>query len=101
MGNIITDQCPYGAFILGVDMNHYPGPRKVDRHMARMALLTSVSNQDPTCLLSDTKHSWLRLAGLPDARLDTLSYRNLAEVSSQTIKINSDHRAISAEFQFI
>ena len=90
-----------GASILGADMNHYPRANKVDIAMARRNRLIPVSNTDPTCLLVDTHHSWLRYLGFPDARLDTMLHRGLAETSSEVVTIDSDHKAIRATFIFL
>ncbi len=89
-----------GSFILGADMNHYPAANKVDVRMAASGRLKPVSNTDPTCLLSQTRHSWLRHLGFSDARLDTMLFRSLVELSSEVIDAQSDHKAIRAVFRF-
>jgi hypothetical protein len=89
-----------GALVLGADMNHYPGAQKVDKQLAQKTRLRSVSNTEPTCLLQDTRHGWLQRLGLPDGRLDSLLFRGLVELSSETFQAESDHRGIRAQFAF-
>lgn len=101
MGEFIHAKHSVGTFILGADMNHYPGPNEADKKMFKKARITPVSTTAPTCMLTETKHGWLQNIGLPDARLDTLGFRKLNEISSKTLKIDSDHRALQATFSFI
>lgn len=63
--------------------------------------LASVVNQEPTCLLSETRHSWLEYLGLPDGQLDCLLYRGLQELSSELVPALSDHLGIQAVFSFL
>lgn len=100
MAELMSRRYATGPFILGADMNHFPAANKVDQHMAAKGRLKPVSNNDPTCLLQNTKHGWLRRFGVPDARLDTLLFRNLTELSSDVVHAESDHMAIQATFVF-
>ena len=96
----LVQSLPAGNLVYGSDGNHYPSPRKIDRRMASVSGLKDVTNDSPTVILKESKHSYLRWLGFKDARLDTLLNRGVQEVDSNVIKIKSDHRAIRANFRF-
>ena len=98
---ILTQRHAVGPLVLGADLNHYPEANKVDKQLAAGSRLKPVSNTDPTCLLINTRHSWLRYLGVHDARLDSLMFRGLTEISSEVTKIASDHLALKGVFDFI
>ncbi len=100
MAELMSRRYATGPFVLGADMNHFPAANKVDHHLTAKGRLKPVSNTDPTCLLQNTKHSWLRRFGVPDPRLDTLLFRSLTELSSDVVHAESDHMAIQATFVF-
>ncbi len=93
---VLTREYPEGLLIYGSDGNHYPGPRKVDRNLATASNLKQVGVTDPTVILSETKHNYLRRIGIKDAQLDALMTRGFTEIRSHLLKINSDHRAMQA-----
>jgi len=101
MTELMSRRYATGPFVLGADMNHFPSANKVDKHLAAKGRLRPVSNNDPTCLLQSTKHSWLGKLGIPDAKLDALLYRTLQERSSGLVQAKSDHLALQATFTFL
>lgn len=94
--------------ILGGDMNHYPGPRQVDRRMYEATGLSMVEIIEPTWRIRGSKHEWLAAIGSSvlrksmedfDAQLDALLYRDLEVCDTSVIDIVSDHRAVIATFE--
>lgn len=95
-----------GPFIIGGDMNHWPGPRDVDVEMCERAGLRRVDlDGETTYRIEDSNHSWMgRVAFLRDragGELDAMLYKggSLALMSSNVVDIASDHRAIISNFK--
>lgn len=110
MGGLLGQEYFEGPFVLGGDMNHYPGPNKVDREVAVDAGLARVDLGDtPTWRIRGSNNEWLgwmmsSIGGQSidsfDGQLDTLLYRGAVErVWSSVEDISSDHRAIVADFE--
>lgn len=89
--------------VLAGDMNHWPGPRKVDLAMHETAGLSMVETDGPTYYVNQSRHAWLGRIGmgsLISGQLDAMLYRGdgLTPVQTELIDIPSDHRAISTTF---
>ena len=103
---------PYytGPLVVAGDMNHHPGPGKVDRRMHSKAQLNLVDlGSEPTRHVRGSKQEKYlkhiaRLQGRPledfDAQLDAMLYRGkgLEPVEVWVVDIESDHRAVIARF---
>lgn len=96
-----------GPLIFGADMNHYPGPREVDRAMYRAVELQLAQHNSRTWEILGSRHEWLgRLAAGVTGRsvesfgaeLDILGSRSMTMDSTEVINIASDHKAIMARF---
>jgi endonuclease/exonuclease/phosphatase (EEP) superfamily protein YafD len=94
--------------IVGGDMNHYPGPRKVDIKAQHQAHLDRVTLDAPSWCIEGSRHEWIaRLGSFAtgkalnsfDAELDAILYRGVIPIASTVVDICSDHKAIIAEFQ--
>lgn len=95
-----------GPFIIGGDMNHWPGPRVADLRMCELAGLQRTDLQgETTYRIEDSNHSWIGRIAFVRSRaageLDALLYKgdSLAIIGSRVIDIASDHRAIIANFE--
>jgi endonuclease/exonuclease/phosphatase family metal-dependent hydrolase len=97
ISKVLLEDYGTGPIIFGQDCNHYPGPNTVDKQLALDNNLKYVSFDGPTCLLAETKWSFLRHLGLPDARLDSILTSGFIELSSEVKDIKSDHKALKAE----
>jgi endonuclease/exonuclease/phosphatase family metal-dependent hydrolase len=97
---------PHGdRLVVAGDMNHWPGPRKVDTQFRDEAGLHAVAiGQQPTFDVSRTRYSWLEHAeerfGIPiNGQLDAMLYRGDLEPEETTVvDVPSDHRAIMTRF---
>jgi endonuclease/exonuclease/phosphatase family metal-dependent hydrolase len=95
-------------FILGADMNHYPGPRKADRKLADDAGLCRAELHAPTWLAVGSKHEWIatigvlaigRPLGTFDAQLDAILFSDDLQLDRSDITdIPSDHKTILCRF---
>ena len=97
--------------IIGGDMNHYPGPRKIDKAFHAAMQLTPVEiGQEPTWRVQGSKQEKLlslaaRLLQKEindfDGQHDTILYttRAISSRHSKVVDIASDHRAIIADLQ--
>lgn len=106
-------QLPYyenAPLIIGGDMNHYPDARKNDKAMRAAANLLAIELDEPTWRIAGSRHEWAAKIGATvarraledfDARLDAILYRGLEEKSHKVVDIESDHRAIIAEFSLV
>jgi hypothetical protein len=97
----LQDSFGDGPLVFGQDGNHYPGPNAVDRQLAEDNGLSYVSYEGPTCLLENTKCSFLWYFGLPDGRLDSMLIRGLHEQSSSVFDVDSDHLGLLCEVSFL
>lgn len=93
--------------IVGGDMNHYPGPQGVDFAVQQAAGLDRLPLAEPTWLIEGSRHEWIAKIGSLvtgrslasfDAELDAMLYRGLELVSASAMTVESDHKAIVAEF---
>jgi endonuclease/exonuclease/phosphatase family metal-dependent hydrolase len=103
----LADQRLSGPLVLAGDMNHYPGPARPDRALARGLGLRHVELDAPTWQVRGTKHEWLARAGARltgwdverfDAELDAVLYRDLDPVRARVVDVASDHGAVVCTF---
>ncbi|WP_323096805.1 endonuclease/exonuclease/phosphatase family protein [Intrasporangium sp. YIM S08009] len=96
-----------GPLVLAGDMNHYPGPTRPDRALARGLGLRHVELDAPTWRIRGSKHEWLARAGARltgwdverfDAELDAVLYRDLEPVRAEVVDVASDHGAVVCRF---
>jgi len=96
-----------GPLVLAGDMNHYPGPARPDRALARGLGLRHVELDAPTWRIRGSKHEWLARAGAHltgwdverfDAELDAVLYRDLEPVQVEVVDVASDHGAVVCRF---
>ena len=96
-----------GPLVLAGDMNHYPGPARPDRALARGLGLRHVELEAPTWRIRGSKHEWLARAGARltgwdverfDAELDAVLYRDLEPVRVDVVDVPSDHGAVVCRF---
>lgn len=95
--------------VVGGDMNHYPGPRKVDLRMHAATGLTAVEFDEATWRIAGSRHHWLAAIGSRvtgreidsfDAELDAILYRGLVAGKNSVVDITSDHRAAISDFSW-
>jgi endonuclease/exonuclease/phosphatase family metal-dependent hydrolase len=110
IGTILADPYYSGMLILAGDMNHYPGPKKIDEAMRATAKLTRVNlGLEPTWYVRGSKQEkWFtipaHLLHKPidsyNGQHDVVLYRGkgLRSTSVKVVDIPSDHRAIVATF---
>jgi endonuclease/exonuclease/phosphatase (EEP) superfamily protein YafD len=90
-----------GNVVLGMDANHYPRPLFHDRRLIQKTGFKSVTTQEPTYILADSRHAWLGRLRFPDGKMDVVLFKgNLQELGSRVVKIRSDHGAVFADFEY-
>ena len=96
-----------GPLVLAGDMNHYPGPARPDRALARGLGLRQVELDAPPWRIRGSKHVWLARAAAGvtrwdverfDAELDAVLYRDLEPVRASVVDVASDHGAVVCTF---
>ncbi len=107
MGIELADPYYAGLLVVGGDMNHFPGPGRIDRVMRQKAGLKQVDlGNQPTWRARNSKlyRTIARVRRQPleslYAQLDTLLYRGGCElIEIKVVDILSDHRAIVGKFE--
>ena len=104
LGNAHYD---YPHVVVGGDMNHYPGPRKIDIITQNYLGFRRVDIIEPSWRVKGSRHEWMaRIGSITtgrklnsfDAELDAILYKGVEVVRTHVIDIESDHRAIITEF---
>lgn len=86
--------------VVAGDMNHWPGPHKVDRQMYEDSGLTPVEIKGSTFDFNQTRYAWLGRI-LLSTQLDAMLYRGqgLEPIATELVDIPSDHRAVITTFE--
>lgn len=100
-----------GPLLIAGDMNHYPGPEKVDMQLVNDNYLRSLDlGRKPTWITKGSDYEFFaKLAAIFsrralesfDGQLDAIYYREswLQALETKLVTIDSDHRAILATFK--
>lgn len=107
IGNVLkSDYYQGNPLIVAGDMNHYPGPRKVDLAMRQAANLQAVET-GPTWKIRGSRHEkYAKVAAFItrrqldrfDGKLDAILYRGMEQIGNTILEIESDHDAVVATF---
>ncbi|MDB5163507.1 MAG: Metal-dependent hydrolase, endonuclease/exonuclease/phosphatase family [Candidatus Saccharibacteria bacterium] len=90
--------------VLAGDMNHWPGPGRLDRKMRGNAHLAAVNlGTVPTFDVARNNYAWLgKLSQIglnPNGQLDAMLYRGAIHPNhTELVDISTDHQAISTTF---